>query len=398
MPAPVPLLAAALGSAEPPAWVADRLPPVLFSFRLLEIQAWQWIGLGLSAVLAFVVAEAVGSTLRAIALRLTRRTAADWDDRFVKAAAGPGMLLLGIATFAIAFRSLRLAAEPREVIEAILRTLVIVTFSWAGLRAVTFTATLIENRFAAGDPFAARGVRTQVMVLRRVAHALVVFLGAALVLHQFEGMRALGTSLLASAGVAGIVVGLAAQRSIATLLAGIQLSVTQPVRVGDVVIIEGEWGTIEEITLTYVVVRIWDLRRLIVPITRFLEAPFQNWTRTGSSLLGTVFFHADYRVPVDALRAELTEFVKTRKEWDGKLALVAVTNAGERTVELRALVSAEDSSRAWDLRCAVREHMIGFLQRLEGGRYLPRTRFEADGGGDGAPRNVAVFPEPGPRA
>jgi small-conductance mechanosensitive channel len=383
-----------LASAEGPAWLADRLPPVLFTLQFLDVRAWQWIGLGVAALLAFVVAEVVGTLLRALGHRLTRRTHSTWDDRFVDAAAGPSILLLAIATFAIAVRSLHLAVGPRLAVEGILRTLVIVTFSWAGLRAVSFTARLVEERFAGGDPYAARGVRTQVMVLRRVAAAVVLFVGAALVLHQFEGMRALGTSLLASAGVAGIVVGLAAQRSIATLLAGIQLSVTQPVRAGDVVVIEGEWGTIEEITLTYVVVKIWDLRRLVVPITRFLEAPFQNWTRTGSNLLGTVFLHADYRVPLEVVRAELTQFVQTQPQWDGKLALVQVTNATEKAVELRALVSAEDSSKAWDLRCAVREHLIGVLQRLEGGRYLPRTRLEADDGVERPRRNVAILAPP----
>jgi small-conductance mechanosensitive channel len=369
---------------------------VLFTLEFLGVRAWQWIGLGVAALLAFVVAEVVGTLLRALGHRLTRRTQSTWDDRFVDAAAGPSILLLAIATFAIAVRSLHLAVGPRLAVEGILRTLVIVTFSWGGLRAVSFTAGLVEERFAGGDPYAARGVRTQVMVLRRVAAAVVLFVGAALVLHQFEGMRALGTSLLASAGVAGIVVGLAAQRSIATLLAGIQLSVTQPVRAGDVVVIEGEWGTIEEITLTYVVVKIWDLRRLVVPITRFLEAPFQNWTRTGSNLLGTVFLHADYRVPLDVVRAELTQFVQTQPQWDGKLALVQVTNATDRAIELRALVSADDSSKAWDLRCAVREHLIGVLQRLEGGRYLPRTRLEAGDGGVRPRRNVAVLAPPAP--
>ncbi|HET7752944.1 MAG TPA: mechanosensitive ion channel domain-containing protein [Anaeromyxobacteraceae bacterium] len=384
------LVATLLGTEQGPRWVADRLPPVLVSFRFLDVQAWQWIGLAVAALLAFVVAEVLGSALRAIALRITRRTQATWDDRFVEAAASPSILLLALATFAVALRSLHLAVAPRLALEGIVRTLVIATFTWAGLRAIGFIAHLVEERFGGGDPFAARGVRTQVMVLRRVAGTVVLFVGSALVLLQFDGMRALGTSLLASAGVAGIVVGLAAQRSIATLLAGIQLSITQPVRVGDVVIIEGEWGTIEEITLTYVVVKIWDLRRLIVPITRFLEAPFQNWTRTGSNLLGTVFVHADYRVPVDVVRAELRRFAEGHPLWDGKVAGLQVTNVTDRAVELRALLSAEDAGRAFELRCAAREHLIGVLQRLEGGRHLPRGRLEADVGDAGERRNVAV--------
>ena len=388
------LFATTFGSDHGPGWIVDRLPPVLLSFEILGVRAWQWLGLGIAAVLAFLVAEVLGSLLRAVAHRLTARTQATWDDRFVETAAGPGILLLGVATFALAVRTLQLAPAPRLAVQGILRTLVIVTFTWAALRAITFTARLVEERFAGGDPYAARGVRTQVMVLRRVAAAIALFVGSALVLLQFEGMRALGTSLLASAGVAGIVVGLAAQRSIATLLAGIQLSITQPVRVGDVVIVENEWGTIEEITLTYVVVKVWDLRRLIVPITRFLEAPFQNWTRTGSNLLGTVFVHADYRVPLDVVRAELRQFVEAQPQWDGKVVGLQVTNVTDRAVELRALVSTEDASKGWDLRCAVREHLIGVLQRLEGGRYLPRNRLEAELGSERSRRNVAVLAPP----
>jgi small-conductance mechanosensitive channel len=367
---------------------------VLLSFEILEIRAWQWIGIGIAALLAFLVAEVLGSILRVMGRRLARRTQATWDDQFIDAAAGPGILLLALATFAVTLSWLHLAPAPRLALEGIVRTLVMVAVTWAGLRAIRFLAHVIEERFASGDPYAARGVRTQVMVLRRVAGAIVLFVGGALVLLQFEGMRALGTSLLASAGVAGIVVGLAAQRSIATLLAGIQLSITQPVRVGDVVIVEGEWGTIEEITLTYVVVKIWDLRRLVVPITRFLEAPFQNWTRTGSNLLGTVFIHADYRVPVDVVRAELEQFARSHPLWDGKVVGLQVTNLSDRAVELRALVSTEDASKGWDLRCAVREHLIGVLQRLEGGRYLPRSRLEADLGTARERRNTAVAAPP----
>jgi len=389
-------LTAAADPPPPSAWLAERMPPVLVSLEVFGIRAWQWIGLAVAALLALFVAEVLGSILRAVAHRLARKTEAKWDDEFIEASAGPAILLMGIATFAVVVKTLRLAVEPRLAVVGILRTLTIVAFAWAALRAISFLAALVEQRFAHGDPFAARGVKTQVMVLRRVAIAVVMFVACALVLFQFEGMRALGTSLLASAGVAGIVVGFAAQRTIATLLAGIQLSVTQPVRVGDVVIVEGEWGTVEEITLTYVVVKIWDLRRLVVPITRFLDSPFQNWTRTGSDLLGTVFLHADYRVPVDALRVELETFVRTRPEWDGKLAIVAVTNATDRTVELRALVSAGASGDLWNLRCAVREHLVGVLQRLEGGRYLPRTRLESE---DGVPdrtaqRNVAILAPP----
>jgi len=376
---------ATVGAVEPlyaqhgPGWIGERIPDALAGSRWLEMELWQWIGLALTALLALAVAGVLGFVLRRVVLRIARRTRVTWDDLLVEAATGPVRLLLAIASFAVAVRALHLAVPAAQVVDELLRVLAMVGFTWAALRAVAFVAGVVEERVTAEtDPMAARGAKTQVMVLRRVAGVVVLVVGGALVLLQFDGMRSVGTSLLASAGVGGLVIGLAAQRSLASLLAGIQLSVTQPVRVGDVVIVENEWGVVEEITLTYVVVKIWDLRRLVVPITRFLEAPFQNWTRTGADLLGTIFLHADYRVPVGEVRAELERFVKTQEKWDRKVVGLVVTNADARTVELRGLVSAATSGDAWDLRCAVREHLVGWLQEREGGRYLPRTRVEAE--------------------
>jgi small-conductance mechanosensitive channel len=194
-------------------------------------------------------------------------------------------------------------------------------------------------------------------------------------LMTFERVRQLGTTILASAGVVGIVVGMAAQRTIATFIAGLQIAITQPIRVDDVVIVENEWGRIEEITLTYVVVKIWDLRRLIVPITYFIESPFQNWTRTSADILGTVFVYTDYNVPVDAIREELHNILKKSEHWDGKVCVLQVTNASERTIELRALMSAADASAAWTLRCEVREKILEFIKRKYP-QALPRMRAE----------------------
>jgi small-conductance mechanosensitive channel len=171
--------------------------------------------------------------------------------------------------------------------------------------------------------------------------------------------------------------GFAAQRSIATLLAGFQIALTQPIRVDDVVIVENEWGRIEEITLTYVVVRIWDLRRLILPITYFIEKPFQNWTRSSAEILGTVFLHVDYSVPVNELRGELTRILHSSSLWDGKVNVLQVTDSKEHTLEIRALASAANASLAWDLRCEIRERLVEFLQRNYPGS-LPRIRAVLD--------------------
>jgi hypothetical protein len=196
-----------------------------------------------------------------------------------------------------------------------------------------------------------------------VAVSVIAIFMLASMLMVFDSVRQFGESILASAGIAGIVVGLAAQRSIAALLAGFQIAMTQPIRLDDVVIVEKEWGRIEEITLTYVVVRIWDLRRLVVPITYFIEQPFQNWTRASADILGTVFLYVDYTVPVDSLRGELTRILQASRFWDGKVNALQVTDAKEQTLEVRALASAADASLAFSLRCEIREQLVGFLQR-----------------------------------
>ena len=207
--------------------------------------------------------------------------------------------------------------------------------------------------------------------------------------------------MFASAGVAGIVAGLAARPVLSNLIAGVQLAVTQPVRLDDAVVVEGEWGTIEEITSTYVVVRVWDLRRLIVPLTYFIEKPFQNWTREHSALLGAVLFYLDYRAPIGVIREKLADICKQSKSWNGQTAVLQVTDCKDSTIEVRALVSANSAGAAFELRCEVREKMIDFLQR-EHPEALPRQR-QLNMREDGVPATVALVslaaekPAPGER-
>jgi len=219
----------------------------------------------------------------------------------------------------------------------------------------------------------ARKVYTQVHILKKVVLTIIGAIALSVVLMVFDNLRQIGTSILASAGVLGIIVGLAAQKSISTLLAGIQIAITQPMRIGDVVIVENEWGWIEEITLTYVVVKIWDLRRLVLPIGYFLEKPFQNWTRTSAQILGTVYLYVDYRFHVDLLREPLRKIAEASPDWDRQVCGLVVTGASERCVEVRALVSAADSGKAWNLRCEVREGLLRFLQEHHP-EALPQVR------------------------
>lgn len=227
------------------------------------------------------------------------------------------------------------------------------------------------------DNLKARKVYTQYMILENIVIFLIVILALGIALMSFDSIRSIGVSVLTSAGIAGIIIGLAAQKAIATLLAGIQIAITQPIRLDDVVIVEGEWGWIEEINLTYVVVRVWDKRRLVVPTTFFIEKSFQNWTRTSADILGTVYIYADYGLPIDAIRNEQTRLLKSTDLWDGNVNVLQVTNATEKSMELRVLVSAKNSPTAWDLRVYLREKLLEFIQREYPGS-LPKARIQLD--------------------
>jgi small-conductance mechanosensitive channel len=245
-------------------------------------------------------------------------------------------------------------------------TLVLIgLLGWLMIALVQVTATLIRTRYsiAVADNLDARRIHTQTEVLQRVFIGCIVVITIAAMLMTFPGARQIGTSVFASAGIAGVIVGMAARSTFASLIAGLQVALTQPIRIDDAVVVEGEWGWIEEIETTYVVVRLWDLRRLILPLTYFIEKPFQNWTRTTSEIIGTVFIYVDYTLPVERVREELQNILKDSPLWNGKTCVLQVTDFSETTMQLRCLMSANSSSAAFDLRCIVRERMISFLQR-----------------------------------
>jgi small-conductance mechanosensitive channel len=259
-------------------------------------------------------------------------------------------------------------------------------FTWFGVRCINAVAdTIVElNPVDAPDNLRARRIQTQTKVLARASIAMIVMIGSGLALMTLPLLRQIGTSLLASAGVAGLVIGFAARPVLTNLLAGIQLALTQPIRLEDVVIVEKEWGQIEEITGTYVVVRIWDQRRMIVPLQWFIENPFQNWTRSSSEILGTVLFWVDYRLPLDAIRKEAERLCQSSPDWDQRVCVTQVVDANERAMQLRVLVSAGDAGKAWELRCKVREGLIDFIQR-DYPECLPRLRADISGQGKGDP-------------
>jgi small-conductance mechanosensitive channel len=252
--------------------------------------------------------------------------------------------------------------------------------AWLAVALLDVLQDYISHRhaLATADNLAARRVHTQVQVLRHIAVVAIIIVTLAIMVMTFPSVRHLGESMFASAGLAAVVAGLAARTTLTSLFAGVQIAFSQPIRLEDVVVVEGEWGWIEEITTTYVVVRIWDLRRLVVPLSYFIEKPFQNWTRNTADLLGTVFVYTDYTVPVNEVREEFQRILKASGMWDGKVWALQVTNASEHTLELRALMSAPNGPAAFDLRCYVREKLIAFLQEKYPGS-LPRVRGEIAG-------------------
>lgn len=270
--------------------------------------------------------------------------------------------------------------SANESIADILKIAYIASIAWVLLSAINVFRVVMLSHYSMDeeDNLHARKVITQFRLLGNIVKFLIIVISIGLALLTFDSIRQFGVSLLASAGIAGIILGFAAQKLIATVLAGLQLAITQPIRLDDVLIVEGEWGRVEEITLTYVVIAIWDKRRLIVPSTYFIENPFQNWTRVSADLLGTVYLYTDYRFPVDALREELKRVVEGNSLWDEKVAIIQVTDSKERTMELRVLVSAEDSPTAWDLRVMVREKLIAFIQENYP-EMLPLTRVDLKG-------------------
>ena len=291
----------------------------------------------------------------------------------------PVFWLFLVAAFMLAVPAFGISAHLYDVAEHVLRITFIICLAWLFFICVYAVQDILLARYdvTAADNLRARQVQTQMTVIRRLAFSLIVILAAGLILYTFHHTRLwqAGAGLLASAGLATLVLATAAKSTVSNLLAGIQIAFTEPIRLDDVVIVEGQWGRIEEITAAYVVVCIWNLQRLIVPLSYFIEHPFQNWTRTSANLLGAIFVYADYTCPIEPLRDELTRLLQSTDLWDGKVNVLQVTDLSEHTKQIRALMSAENSGKLFDLRCYVREKMIDFLQSNYPA-HLPKGRTE----------------------
>jgi len=331
-------------------YVLIYLPSPLFGIVLMALAAV--LALLLHRVLIRLTRRLLGAR-HPFALSLITRT---------KAVSRLGLFVFALA---LALSASNFSDEAVALIGKLLVVAIIILIGWTAIVASELASTIYLARFQldVADNLLARKHVTQTHILKRALETLIIVITVAAALMSFESVRQYGVSLFASAGAAGLIVGLAARPLFANLIAGIQIAMTQPIRVDDALIVEGEWGRVEEITSTYVVIKIWDWRRLIVPLSYFLEKPFQNWTRQSASLIGAVYLHLDYRTPIGVLREKLAEFARASPLWDGDVVNLQVSDTGQDTIEVRALVSAASSGNAWDLRCEMREKLIDFLQR-----------------------------------
>ena len=346
-----------------------------------------WAPDWLVSLIVFATALLAAVVVHRVIFRVLTRLAENKDlfwRALVERGERPSRFAMVVFALSVAAGVAPLSTPQQTLVQHLLLVAFIALLGWLAGIALGIWATLYLRHYQLDveDNLLARKHTTQMRILQRVAMTMILVITVAAMLMTFDQVRQYGVSLLASAGAAGIVVGLALQPLLKNLVAGIQLAITQPIRIDDAVIVENEWGNIEEITATYVVVRLWDWRRMVVPLSYFIEHPFQNWTRESSSLIGTVMLYADYTAPVEAMRARLEEIAKASPLWDGKVVNMQVTDFKNDTMEIRMLVSAGTAGRAFDLRCEVREKMIGWLQR-EHPEALPRRRAEiatAEGG------------------
>ncbi len=332
---------------------------------------------------------------------LLRRSASPTEHRTLQRFRKPAFWLLMVSSAMLAVPTFGISNYAEDIAEHVLHIFFILCLAWLLICGVYAAQDILLRRYdiSREDNLRARQVRTQMAVMRRLAIGFVGLLALGLVLYTFNHTRLwqAGAGLLASAGLASLALAAAAKTTVSNLLAGIQIALTEPIRIDDVVIVDGQWGRIEEITSAYVVVCIWNLQRLIVPLSYFIENPFQNWTRTSANLMGTFFLYADYTCPIAPLREELTRVLKSTDLWDGKVNVLQVTEFTPQAMQVRALMSARDSGRLWDLRCYVREQLIDFLQKNYP-QCLPKQRIAELQNAPWEQVNEQLQPSPGPHS
>lgn len=320
------------------------------------------------AVLLVTLSLALGFLARFILLRFIRY----WQSRdrklfksLEKHLSGSLFLFIPLLLINVGVNYINIHPDSLAFITTTTNIFIILSFCSVLIRLTNVAQDMLFIRYDINlsNNLRARKIRTQIIYVKKVAIVLLVSFCLTLILLSFPGVRKFGTTILAGAGVAGIIIGFALQKSLVNLFAGIQIAFTQPIKIDDAVVVENEWGWIEEINLTYVVVRIWDLRRLVLPITYFTENAFQNWTRNNAQILGSVFLYVDYSMPLDPLRKHFEKVLSETKLWDQQTQVLQVTDTNDKTMTIRLLMTAQNSPTAWDLRCLVREKMIEFIQQ-----------------------------------
>jgi small-conductance mechanosensitive channel len=350
----------------------------MLSSEIQKTVGWvpDWLIAAVVLVLTAAVASAVFGGVRLI-LRRAMRGQRTLSHSVLEHAGGFAQFALTLLAAEIVTPLLPLEPDTTDVIKRLLLAAFVVLTGWVVILANDLAINRYIGRFRTDteDNLLARKAITQMRVLKRTIDVGIGIITAGFALMTFDAVRQFGISLFASAGVAGLAIGLAAKPLLTNLVAGVQLAITQPIRIDDAVVIDNEWGWIEEITSTYVVVRLWDWRRLVVPLSYFMENAFQNWTRTSSALIGSVMFYLDYTADIGRIRTKFEEVARASKLWDGNVLNMQVTDVTERTIQVRAIVSARNSGQNWDLRCEVREKVLAFLQN-EYPEALPRWRAE----------------------
>ncbi len=351
------------------------------------------------SLLVFAVAAVIGVALAWLAhrvgavvlRRVTRKR--PLASLVVSRAYVPSLWLLIAFAFHVVLQGAPDTLPGLPLISMVSRLVLIGMLTWLAMRSCEGVADgiVMLNPADVADNLDARRIQTQTRVLGRCVNLMILVIGLAAMLLTLPGARQIGASIMASAGLLGLVAGFAAKPVLGNVIAGLQIALTQPIRIDDVLIVEGEWGRVEEITGAYVVIRIWDERRLVVPLQWFIENPFENWTRTTSQLIGTVFLWVDYRTPLDPLREELKRLCEATTEWDGRVCVLQVTDTTDRAMQIRALVSARGSGEAWDLRCKIREGLITWVHENRP-EYLPRLRVQEEDAEPKPPHHDHVAP------
>ncbi|MEM8530956.1 MAG: mechanosensitive ion channel domain-containing protein [Chloroflexota bacterium] len=360
-----------------PGWLDQRMPEWATVRVLGQVVLWEWMAL----LLLLIVSGVVGIIVRRLIRFSFSRVRLAWLRELGSTLALPAAFVVSLTLFYLAVQFLLSLTGPvNRFINPALFIAVIASVTWLGTRGITWVSEYVGVRYAnnleSDDETQSRKLLTYISVARRVLILIALLVGAGVALSQFASLRVVGSSLLASAAVMSVIIGIAAQAVLGNILAGLQVAITQPVRIGDNVYFEDQWGYIEQITYTYITIRTWDERRVIVPLKYFITHPVENWSRTSSHLIKPIHLYLDYRTDVEQIRQKFDELLRKSDEWDEEIEpSVQVTNVSEEAIEVRALCSAKDPSTAWNLHCRLREELVAFVRDLEDGRYLPRQRW-----------------------